>query len=673
MAVARPDKLAFGDVVIDFDGRRLVRGGIERPLEPKAFAVLALLAASPGRALTRDEILDAVWGHRHVTPGVLNRVVSLVRQALGDDAGGALHTVHGVGYRFELPSTADAVAGIAIDPHGATVGVTDAGADGAVVRGATRPGPRVVVTLVALALALVATAVVFASRHARTPPPGSATPTPTAGAATPADSAPSPVPAGAAPAVAPTLIVMPLKPIGTGSASKVIAEGLSEELICSLARVDGLRVIAQASTLLATADGGGSSGLIRRLGITHSLEGNLQQSGDDLRVRLRLVDATTGDTVWVKDFDRKAAEVLGLQRDVAREVAASLALRMGLDPDAAAKSGDVEFVRRSMEARALLMRGMTEGAATIDRAEIEFRTLVGERPDDARARAGLAIALVARSYASPALRSMLAEKALGEARIARRLDPTQPESYSVEADVACMRDDWETCMALSEKARGLAPSNQFVVQMSAYPLAHLGYLERAESVVRELVARDPLAGDVHFLHARLLDTRGLHDDAREELAKTGSGAPYARWFNAVWRGDTVEALRIAETDIAAGGASTLAPGFAATARALADPARWPEARAAFAESERAGMPWNLLRALDPESASDPDRLIRGIDGLRKHGLSSWQFLLWSRELAVLRRQPAFQDYLRDSGILAYWRQHGLPPQCREAAAGIACD
>ncbi|MBX3692887.1 winged helix-turn-helix domain-containing protein [Dokdonella sp.] len=72
-------RLEFDDVVIDFAGRRLLRGGIEQALEPKAFAVLALLAAAPGQVLGRDDILDAVWGHRHVTEGVLNRIMSLLR------------------------------------------------------------------------------------------------------------------------------------------------------------------------------------------------------------------------------------------------------------------------------------------------------------------------------------------------------------------------------------------------------------------------------------------------------------------------------------------------------------------------------------------------------------------------------------------------------------------
>lgn len=112
MSTPLPPPLTFDDLVIDFAGRRLLRGGVEQPLEPKAFDVLALLAGAPGRAFTRDQILDAVWGHRHVTPAVLNRIMSLLRHALGEDAQHPryLHTLYGVGYRFNLPAAAPVAA-----------------------------------------------------------------------------------------------------------------------------------------------------------------------------------------------------------------------------------------------------------------------------------------------------------------------------------------------------------------------------------------------------------------------------------------------------------------------------------------------------------------------------------------------------------------------------------
>ena len=94
-----------GEVRVEPGNRRLSRAGSEIPLEPKAFAALLQLLARPGELVTRDELLDAVWGHRYVTPATLNRVVTLLRRAFGDDANAPrfIDTVHGAGYRYVGP------------------------------------------------------------------------------------------------------------------------------------------------------------------------------------------------------------------------------------------------------------------------------------------------------------------------------------------------------------------------------------------------------------------------------------------------------------------------------------------------------------------------------------------------------------------------------------------
>ena len=95
----------FADVEIDAAAHRLLRGGGEIPLEPKAFAVLLEFLAHPDQLLSRDQILDAVWGHGYVTPATLNRIVAQLRKALGDDSENprCIQTVHGLGYRFIAP------------------------------------------------------------------------------------------------------------------------------------------------------------------------------------------------------------------------------------------------------------------------------------------------------------------------------------------------------------------------------------------------------------------------------------------------------------------------------------------------------------------------------------------------------------------------------------------
>lgn len=91
-----------GDCQLDVGNRSFTRSGTEHVLEPKVFAVLAQLLGRPGKLLTRDQLLDAVWGHHYVTPSTLNRVISLARRALSDDADGPklIQTVHGAGYRY---------------------------------------------------------------------------------------------------------------------------------------------------------------------------------------------------------------------------------------------------------------------------------------------------------------------------------------------------------------------------------------------------------------------------------------------------------------------------------------------------------------------------------------------------------------------------------------------
>jgi DNA-binding winged helix-turn-helix (wHTH) protein len=90
------------DIAVDPCAHRLVRAGQVRPVEPKAYTVLVRLLEQAGDVVDKETLLDAAWGHRHVTPGVLSHAISQLRHALGDSA---LHpryiaTVHTIGYRF---------------------------------------------------------------------------------------------------------------------------------------------------------------------------------------------------------------------------------------------------------------------------------------------------------------------------------------------------------------------------------------------------------------------------------------------------------------------------------------------------------------------------------------------------------------------------------------------
>jgi len=95
-------KLRFDTFELDESDARLRRNGVPIAVPPRAFAVLCTLARSPGQLVTKDALLDAVWGHRHVSESVLKTTISELRAALADDARQPryIETASRRGYRF---------------------------------------------------------------------------------------------------------------------------------------------------------------------------------------------------------------------------------------------------------------------------------------------------------------------------------------------------------------------------------------------------------------------------------------------------------------------------------------------------------------------------------------------------------------------------------------------
>lgn len=106
----------FGALHIDLPARRVLRDGVEVRLAPKEFDALRLMIEHPGEVVTRERFLDLVWGcAAFPTTRTVDRHVAALRQKLEADPAAPrwIHTVHGVGYRFE---DAGARAGLDVDP-----------------------------------------------------------------------------------------------------------------------------------------------------------------------------------------------------------------------------------------------------------------------------------------------------------------------------------------------------------------------------------------------------------------------------------------------------------------------------------------------------------------------------------------------------------------------------
>ncbi len=99
-----PGVIASGDLSIDVDARKAALGGVNLKLKPKEFDLLALFAGSPGKAFTRDDILETIWGGKdNIDRRTVDVHVRWIRQKLqeGDGAPRRIITIRGHGYRFE--------------------------------------------------------------------------------------------------------------------------------------------------------------------------------------------------------------------------------------------------------------------------------------------------------------------------------------------------------------------------------------------------------------------------------------------------------------------------------------------------------------------------------------------------------------------------------------------
>ena len=159
---ALPPRFRFGDLAVDVPAARLYRDGVPVALEPRAFDVLLLLAANPGRVVPKEELFARLWGTSFVTDNALTRVVAHLRQQLGDrvESPAVIETVRTRGYRF-LPAIvaldgAGAAAagppdGVLPAPPGATIATASPKAVGSASAAGASPADRRADTPAALA------------------------------------------------------------------------------------------------------------------------------------------------------------------------------------------------------------------------------------------------------------------------------------------------------------------------------------------------------------------------------------------------------------------------------------------------------------------------------------------------------------------------------------------
>jgi serine/threonine protein kinase/Flp pilus assembly protein TadD len=121
-----------------------------------------------------------------------------------------------------------------------------------------------------------------------------------------------------------SIAVLPLENLSDDSANAYFAEGIQEQILTRLAKIGGLKVISRTSTQHYQGKPRNLGEIAKQLGVANILEGSVQKAADQVRVNVQLINAQTDSHLWAETYDRKLTDILGVESDIAKEIADAL-------------------------------------------------------------------------------------------------------------------------------------------------------------------------------------------------------------------------------------------------------------------------------------------------------------------------------------------------------------
>jgi len=329
----------------------------------------------------------------------------------------------------------------------------------------------------------------------------------------------------------PGLAVLPFANLSPDPENAYFADGLHEEILATLARAGGLRVISRTSVQAYRDTDRNLREIADSLDVTLILEGSVRRDGDDLRLTLQLIDGRTDEHLWAETYDRKFEDALQLQRTVAEQVVAEIGAKLTPAEQrliARAPTSNPEAYERYLQALALFGRQ--------DFEEMELRNverLLSEAIDrDPKFAVAYALRAKARvriqhsGWGSPGL----AERARADIEQALTLHPELPEALVarglyrtwVTQDAARGLDDLMRALAM-------APNDADTHHTAALALRRLG---RFDEALEEFEQAEQLApGLIGYQYDRAFTLLGLrrYDEALRAWDSMIEGHPTLTW------------------------------------------------------------------------------------------------------------------------------------------------
>jgi TolB-like protein/Tfp pilus assembly protein PilF len=333
----------------------------------------------------------------------------------------------------------------------------------------------------------------------------------------------SPVPA-ATPA---SIAVLPFTDMSPQKDQEYLSDGLAEEILNVLTRIEGLRVVGRTASFYYKGKNVEPAEIGRRLAVTSLLEGSVRRDGNRIRVSAQLMKAADGIRIWSGSYERDLGATFAIQDDIARQVVSALALVLSRASESALQrpaAPNLAAYDLYLKARAALRQ--PRALATVEQATSLFEQAIAADPKFAQAQAGLCDAWLARYALTRATESYQRAEEACQAALSRGQDTGELHVALGSLRLLAGRLDE------AEQDFRLARSMTYDPMDAVLGLASVAEAKKrpdvAESTFAEARRLDPSDTRVYRLHGNFLFHQGRFADAAraysEEISRTPDNA-----------------------------------------------------------------------------------------------------------------------------------------------------
>ncbi len=329
-----------------------------------------------------------------------------------------------------------------------------------------------------------------------------------------------------------SIAVLPLQNLSPDPDNQYFADGIHEDILTHLAKIDDLKVISRTSVLEYRDVERNIPEIAAELGVASVLEGSVRRDQDRVRITVQLIDAATDEHLWAETYDRTLEDVFAIQEEIARHIAASLEAVLSPQEESSLSEEPTE----NLEAYEEYLRG----SEVLTRAEqgLDPR-LLGQSVEalDAAVRldpsfdiawADLAVALEwsQRLTADAVEQTELQGRAAEAAERAFALDPDSPESLFAVSFQGSRGPDTglrvQEDISRLERALALMPSAPGILRELGLRYEFLGEIDQAARYAGEAVELDPRSAQFRIRAATYSRLLGDFDEAETHVGLADS-------------------------------------------------------------------------------------------------------------------------------------------------------